>query len=192
MRCISRTHPHWTVPTIWQSPTHGHKIGVIKTLTCRANIIVTKKKDKEEEFRHTKKVLSIAGYSKWERTFTSLSLPVGPHPAQRTCYPTLWGAITEPMRRVIMKAGVETHVTIRSILDAPRTMTMWRINVEWYSISYVKCQREISKLGSKNIRETRPWLDITCASININFKQRKSKQRERESCWFQRGVTEAL
>ncbi len=37
-----------------------HKMGVIRTLTHRANTIIT-----EEEYSHIRKVLSIAGYSKW-------------------------------------------------------------------------------------------------------------------------------
>ncbi len=63
--------------SVYRKPTHTdrylksgshqqmeHKMGVIRTLTHRANTIITEDEDKEEEVHHIKKVLSIASYSK--------------------------------------------------------------------------------------------------------------------------------
>ncbi len=64
--------------SVYRKPTHTdqylqfdshqpmeHKMGMTRTLTHRANTVITEDEDKEEEVQHIKKVLSIAGYSKW-------------------------------------------------------------------------------------------------------------------------------
>ena len=64
--------------SVYRKPTHTdqypqfqshqpmeHKIGVIRTLTHRADTIISDAQDTEREVKHLKKVLSIAGYSKW-------------------------------------------------------------------------------------------------------------------------------
>ena len=40
-------------------------MGVIRILTHRADTIISDPQDKEREIKHLKKVLSVAGYSKW-------------------------------------------------------------------------------------------------------------------------------
>ena len=40
-------------------------MSVIRTLTHRADTIISEPQDKEREMKHLKKVLSVAGYSKW-------------------------------------------------------------------------------------------------------------------------------
>ena len=64
--------------SVYRKPTHNdqylqfqshqpmeHKMGVIRTLTHRADTIISDPQDKEQEIKHLKKVLSVAGYSKW-------------------------------------------------------------------------------------------------------------------------------
>ncbi len=103
-------------------------MGVIRTLTHRANTIITEDKDKEEEVQHIKKVLSITGYSKWAWQAPG-SKKLHPHPNQRdhnrpkvhVTIPYVQG-ITEPISRLIRKVGVtahtKPHTTIRKLLVA--------------------------------------------------------------------------
>ena len=63
--------------SVYRKPTHTeylqfqshqpmeHKMSVIRTLTHRADTIISDPQDKERETKHLKKVLSVAGYSRW-------------------------------------------------------------------------------------------------------------------------------
>ena len=64
--------------SVYRKPTHTdqylqfqshqpmeHKMSVIRTLTHRADTIISDPQDKEREMKHLKKVLSVAGYSRW-------------------------------------------------------------------------------------------------------------------------------
>ncbi|XP_078666122.1 uncharacterized protein LOC144908413 [Branchiostoma floridae x Branchiostoma belcheri] len=64
--------------TIYRKPTHTdlylnfsshhplqHKIGVVRTLTDRANVIVTEESDKTLEIEHIQNALSVCGYPEW-------------------------------------------------------------------------------------------------------------------------------
>ena len=64
--------------SVYRKPTHTdqylqfqihqpmeHKMGVIRTLTHRADTIISDLQDKEREIKHLKKVLSVVGYSRW-------------------------------------------------------------------------------------------------------------------------------
>ncbi len=92
-----------------------HKMGVIRTLTHRANTIITEEEDKVEEVQHIKKVLSIAGYSKWAWQAPGRK-KLHPHPNQRdharpkghVTIPYVQG-ITKPISRLIRKTGVAAH-----------------------------------------------------------------------------------
>jgi hypothetical protein len=63
--------------SVYRKPTHTdqylqfnshqpleHKLGVIRTLTRRANTICSTEEAKEQELDHIKKVLSVSGYQK--------------------------------------------------------------------------------------------------------------------------------
>ncbi len=129
--------------SVYRKPTHTdqylqfnshqpmeHKMGVIRMLTHRANTIITEEEDKEEEVQHIKKVLSIASYSKlaWQAPGRR---KLNPHPNQRdhirskchVMFPYVQG-ITEPISRIIRKAGVtehtKPHTTIRKLLVTPK------------------------------------------------------------------------
>ncbi len=105
-------------------------MGVIRTLAHRANTIITEDNDKEEEVQHIKKVFSIAGYSKWVWQ-APRSKKLHPHLNQRdhtrpkghVTIPYVQG-ITEPISRLIGKAGVtahtKPHATIRKLLAVPK------------------------------------------------------------------------
>ena len=102
-----------------------HKMGVIRTLTHRADTIISDPQDKEQEMKHLKKVLSVAEYSKraWQAPGRK---KIRPHPRNTDsdgvkCYMILpyIGGMTEPISRLIRKTGVaahaKPHTTVRSI-----------------------------------------------------------------------------
>ena len=129
--------------SVYRKPTHTdqylqfqshqpmeHKMGVIRTLTHRADTIISDPQDKEREIKHLKKVLSVAGYSKWAWQAPGRK-KVRPHPRNTDCdrakgHVTLpyIGGVTEPISQIIWKTGVaahaKPHTTIRSILVAPK------------------------------------------------------------------------
>ena len=43
----------------------NQKLGVVKTLYHRANTIITKKSDKDEEHQHLRQALNVCGYKDW-------------------------------------------------------------------------------------------------------------------------------
>ena len=103
-----------------------HKLGVIRTLTHRANTHVTEDEDKEEELNHIKKVLSISGYTKWAWELPG-NKKISPHPAKsnhqkhlgHVTIPYLQG-ISEAICRKLRKAGITAHTrphtSLRSLL----------------------------------------------------------------------------
>ena len=92
-----------------------HKMGVIRTLTHRADTIITEPQDKEEEMQHLKKVLSVAGYSRWAWQAPGRKKII-PHPRGagqdrvkgHVTLPYISG-VTEPIARLIQKTGVSAH-----------------------------------------------------------------------------------
>ena len=105
-----------------------HKMSVIRTLIHRADTIISDPEDKEREMKHLKKVLSVAGYSKWAWQAPGRN-KIRPHTRNRdrakghVTLPYIGGA-TEPISRLIRKTGVaahaKPHTTIMSILVAPK------------------------------------------------------------------------
>ena len=129
--------------SVYRKPTHTdqylqfqshqpmeHKMGVIRTLTHRADTIISDPQDKEREIKHLKKVLSVAGYSKWAWQAPGRK-KLRPHTRNtdrdrakgHVTLPYI-GGVTEPISRLIRKTGVaahaKPHTTIRSILVAPK------------------------------------------------------------------------
>ena len=122
--------------SVYRKPTHTdqylqfqshqpmeHKMGVIRT-------IISDPQDKEREIKHLKKVLSVAGYSKWAWQAPGRK-KLRPHPRNtdrdrakgHVTLPYI-GGVTERISRLIRKRGVaahaKPHTTIRSILVAPK------------------------------------------------------------------------
>ena len=111
-----------------------HKTSVARTLLQRAEDIVSDPKEKKEEIRHIKEVLTINGYKPWaitipkknktakkdekERTTSSNSFPIG--------IPYIPG-LTEKLVRIFKRNGVNTYTkptnTIRQYLVKPKDKT---------------------------------------------------------------------
>ena len=188
-----------------------HKLGVIRTLTHRANTLVSEEDDKAEEQLHIKKVLSISGYPKWAWDLPSSKKSV-PHPRTKNTdrrpkgHVTLpyVGGVTEALVRKIRKAGVSAHVrpqnTIRSHLVRPKDQedNVKRCGVV-YSITCDNCdseyigetERALTKRLSEHRRESSPVAQHM-GNQQHSFKEKDVKIVDRESRWFERGVREAI
>jgi hypothetical protein len=209
--------------TTYRKPTHTdqylqfdshhplqHKLGVIRTLTHRADTICSTENYKKEELEHLKTVLSVSGYQKWAWD-TPASKKTTPHPSTNHAtaskghitMPYVSG-VTEALSRKIRKLGVTVHPkpmnTIRSKLVAPKDKTdimdksgvIYKIQCKDCSESYVgeternlrhrikEHRRESSPVGAHLIQEDHQ-LDKDCVKILSS-----------ETKWFERGVKEAI
>ena len=133
-----------------------------------------------KEIKHLKKVLRVAGYSKWTWQASGRK-KIRPHPRNTNCdrakgHMTLpyIGGVTEPISRLIRITGVaahaKPHTTIRSILVAPKDSGPSPGQMSWCSIPtdmprllsqlHRSKRKEPSNRDSKNIKKTHPRLAI--------------------------------
>ena len=108
-----------------------HKLGVIRTLNHRAEIIVTDEEDKRAEKERIKKTLAVCGYREWTHHVTKKREASTPSEARRpdihkkghVTIPYVPG-VTESLQRLFRKHGVQAHAkpfnTIRSMVVAPK------------------------------------------------------------------------
>ena len=106
-------------------------MGVLRTLTYRADTIISNPQDKERKIKYLKKGLSAAGYSQWAWQAPGRKKIIRPHPRNtdsekakgHVTLPYVVG-VTEPISCVIRKTDVaahaKPHTTTRSILVAPK------------------------------------------------------------------------
>ena len=210
--------------SIYRKPTHTdhylqfsshqpteHKLGVIRTLTHRANTLVTEEEEKQKEVLHLKKVLSISGYPKWAWDLPG-STKITPHP--RTKDPArrpkghvtipYVGGVSEALVRKMRKAGVTAHVrpqnTIRSHLVRPkdkednikRCGVVYSITCEDCDTEYIgETERALNKRLSEHRRESSP-VGLHMNEQRHKFQEKEVKIVDRESRWFERGVREAI
>ena len=153
-------------------------MGVIRTLTHRADAIISDPQDKEREIKHLKKVLSVSGYSKWAGQAPGRK-KIRPLPRNTDCarakgHVTLpyIGGVTEPISRLIRKTGVaahsKPHTTIRSILVAPKDKAhpqdkcgvVYQLTCHDCEASYIGETERALNRDSMNIKQTHPRLAI--------------------------------
>ena len=183
--------------SVYRKPTHTdqylqfqshqpveHKMGVIRTLTYLADTIISDPQDKEREIKHLKKVLSVAGYSKWARQAPGRK-KIRPHPRNtdsdrakgHVTLPYI-GGVTEPISRLIRKTGVaahaKPHIAIRSILVSPKDKdhpqekgdVVYQLTCHDCEASYIGETEEPSNRDSKTIKKTHPRLAIIWGIIS--------------------------
>ncbi|CAH1259177.1 Hypp2188 [Branchiostoma lanceolatum] len=133
---------------IYRKPTHTdqylnfrsnhpleHKLGVVKTLLHRADMIITDLHDRETEKQHIKQALKDCGYPKW-----AIDKATAPKPPQqnnrnpgtrerdngRITLPYI-KTVSEPLRRIFASHGISTCFkptnTLRQLLVAPKDKT---------------------------------------------------------------------
>ncbi len=209
--------------SVYRKPTHTdqylqydshqpmeHKMGVIRTLTHRARTIITEPEDKEEEMKHLKKVLRIAGYPKWAWQAPGKK-KILPHPRRKdgtrpkgnVTLPYV-GGITEQITWLIRNTGVAAHArphnTIRSLLVAPKDKdkaedkcgVVYNLSCSDCDAEYVgETERALKQRLKEHVKDSSP------VGHHMGFHKHKLdaeniKIVDRESRWFQRGVREAL
>ena len=187
-----------------------HKMGVIRTLTHRADTIISDPQYKEREIKHLKKVLSVAGYSKcaWQAPGRK---KIRPHPRNTDCarakgHVTLpyIGCLTEPISRLIRKTGVaahaKPHTTIRSILVAPKDKghPQDKLGVVYQLMCQdceASCIGETERALKQRLKEHQK--DSSPVGHLMGYDKHKVDSQnirivDRNSGWFQRGVREAI
>ena len=212
--------------SVYRKPTHTdqylqfqshqpmeHKMGVIRTLTHRADTIISDPQDKEREIKHLKKVLlplSVAGYSKWAWQAPGRK-KTRPHPRNtdrdrakgHVTLPYI-GGVTEPISRLIRKSGVaahaKPHTTIRSILVAPKDKdhpqdkfgVVYQLTCQDCEASYIgETERALKQRLKEHLKDSSP------VGHHMGYNKHKVDSQnirivDRDSRWFQRGVREAI
>ena len=187
-----------------------HNMGVIRTLTHRADTIISDPQDKEREIKHLKKVLSVAGYSKWAWQAPRRK-KIRSHTRNTDCdranvHVTLpyIGGVTEPISRLIRKTGVaahaKPHTTIRSILvalkdkDHPQDKcgVVYQLTCQDCEASYIgETERALKQRLKEHLK------DSSTVGHHMGYNKHKVDSQnirivDRDSRWFQRGVREAI
>ncbi|XP_078600301.1 uncharacterized protein LOC144875260 [Branchiostoma floridae x Branchiostoma japonicum] len=214
--------------TIYRKPTHTdlylnfsshhplqHKIGVVRTLTDRANVIVTEESDKTLELEHIQKALSVCGYPEWlfhvSRTKRSKRSNV---PSNQTSgahrgtvsIPYIKG-ISETLMRLYRSKGVQCQFrpinTIRRNLVAPKDkIKMLERSGTVYHISCADCPATYVGESERPLRarlqeHKRPSSVSSPVVEHVGKKQHKIdwdnvKVLDQDPDWFARGVREAI
>ena len=209
--------------SVYRKPTHTdqylsfeshqpleHKLGVIRTLTHRANIICSTNDAKHHEIQHIKKVLSISGYPRWAWNSPSNKKRT-PHPARakpqkpkgHVSIPYVSG-VSEAIARKIRKTGVAVHTkphnSLRSQLVAPKDKTnaldksnvVYHIKCQDCSSHYIgETERTLGKRVKEHHRESSP-VGLHLKEKEHSFSTSQIKVLETENNWFRRGVKEAI
>ena len=212
--------------SVYRKPTHTdqylqfssnqplqHKLGVIRTLHHRCNMICTTEEEKMKEIDHLKKVLSISGYTRsaWmaatHRNTPTPSSPSDPSDKNKPKgYITLpyVGNTSDAIARVIRKAGIQVHLRpynrLRDKLVHPKdkvsneekTGVVYHIKCGDCDYAYVgETERRLSKRIKEHHRSSSP-----VGHHLIHRKHSISEQDisvlHQESDWFRRGVAEAI
>ncbi len=147
VRCSDHEERGWLTMSVYHKPTHTdqylnfsshqplqHKLGVIRTLTHRAETIITEEKDKDEEKVKIKTALKKCGYPDWAFTVANKKndkTQMGEKSADRVnkgkvpsvTMPYIQGA-SDALRRILTKHGVQVHLkpynTIQQFLVNPK------------------------------------------------------------------------
>ena len=186
-----------------------HKLGVIRTLKHRANVISSDHESLEQELHHVQQALSVCGYTKWAWNLTG-SDKITPKPLAQRDTPTVGHislpyiqGVTEALSRKIRKAGVTVHVrpinTLRNMLVSPkdkvskpdRTCVVYDIQCEDCDSRYIgETERPLKRLKEHN-RESSP-VGSHMKTHSHQFKPEEVDILNTDSRWFQRGVKESI
>ena len=210
--------------TVYRKPTHtdqylqfasnqplNHKLGVIRTLRHRCNVICSTEEAKLQELGHLKKVLSVSGYSKtsWDIACREKppTVPRDPQQTRQKGHVTLpyVGHVSDALARTIRKAGVAVHLkpynNIRSQLVRPKDKVpkedkpgvIYRIKCGECSASYVgETGRQLKDRVAEHHKRTSSPVRKHLAQTDHSFSTDEVSVLHQEPEWFKRGVAEAI
>ncbi|CAH1257980.1 Hypp1940 [Branchiostoma lanceolatum] len=212
--------------TVYRKPTHTdlylnfashhplqHKIGAVRTLTDRANVIVTEESDKTLEIEHIHNALSTCGYPDWlfhvSKEKRSKRTPSNKTRVMRrgtVSIPYIKG-ISETLMRLYRSKGMQCQFkpinTIRRNLVAPkdkikkpeRSGTVYHIPCADCPATYVG---ESERPLSARLQEHKRASYVSSPVVQDVAKQKHKidwdnvKVLDQDSDWFSRGVREAI
>ncbi|KAI8483456.1 hypothetical protein Bbelb_387880 [Branchiostoma belcheri] len=215
--------------TIYRKPTHTdlylnfsshhplqHKIGVVRTLTDRANVIVTEESDKTLEIEHIQNALSVCGYPEWMFQACKTKRCKRPNrtPPDQTrvvrrgtvSIPYIKG-ISETLMRLYRSKGIQCQFrpvnTIRRNLVAPkdkiktldRSGTVYHIPCADCPATYVgESERPLRARLQEHKRPSCVSSPVVehVARKKHNIDWDRVKVLDQDSDWFARGVREAI
>ncbi len=180
-------------------------MGVIRTITYTANTIITEEEDKEEKFSHIKKILSLAGYTKWTwQAEGRRKLHCHPHQRDhiRSNIMIAYVGVSQNLSASSSEKLELLHTPspIRKLLVAPKDID--KPEDKCGVVYHLLCQdcdahyvRETERALKHHLKEHSR--DSSPVGNHMDFHQHKLntdniKILDRESRWFQRGVREAL
>ena len=209
--------------SVYRKPTHTdqylqfdsnqplqHKLGVIRTLYHRAQILCSTEEAKLQEIDHLKKVLTVSGYTKsaWANATKPHSAPKAqrdPQDKQYKGYISLpyVGQVTDALAKRIRKAGVAVHLrptnTIRSRLVHPKDKVeklqkcgvVYQISCEECNANYVGETARALNTRLKEHRHPPSHVGQHLREQDHQFKDQEVSVLHQEANWFKRGVAEA-
>jgi len=183
-----------------------HKLGVIRTLTDRAECIVTEKEDKIKEVEHVKKVLGDVGYKDWmfrkvsedkaRRAEGSGARDKGGSEKSKgmVVIPYVQG-LSEAYSRVCRKYDIQTamrpHMTLRNLLVKPKDQIE---KMENTGVVYkVKCKGCDKVYVGETARQLRVRIGEHQKDVNTSCNSRKytrSARKESESVFNKSALTD--
>ena len=185
-----------------------HKLGVIRTLEHRAKTLVTNPEDKEAELQTIRRVLGYCGY---KRSHFAIANANKPPTRNNQDAASCKGSITIPyargvsegLRRVISKSGVQVHFkprnTLREHLVSPkdklkkeeRCHTVYEHMCKTCRASYIgETKRPLGVRSKEHKRESSP-VTLHARDTGHNIPIDQAKIIDQDESWFGRGVREA-
>ncbi|XP_072037135.1 uncharacterized protein [Amphiura filiformis] len=191
-----------------------HKLGVVRTLTHRANTIITRDEDIQHELNHIKQCLHQCGYEPWvfavsdnkEKDKQKAKYQNRPPAKGSVVIPYIQG-VSETVARLFQAKGIRTHYkpvnSVRQNLVAPkdktateqRSGTVYHISCENCPAAYVgESERTLSTRLTEHKRKSNASSPVAqhaqAAKHTIAWKD--VKVLDQDSNWFNRGVREAI
>ena len=211
--------------TVYRKPTHTdqylqfdsnqplqHKLGVIRTLHHRCQMICSDEDAKIKELEHLQKVLTVSGYTRaaWDTATTprdTTNTDGATHTSAQhkgsICLPYA-GHTTEAVARLIRKTGVKVHIkpynTIRQRLVHPKDKhpimnqagAVYRIGCDNCDAVYVG---ETERVLEARIKEHHRSSSPVGHHMDYNkhkFTEANVSVLHKEANWYRRGVAEAI